>query len=682
MKRTLLVVFVSFAILLGGIDLIAGPASAQEGAHPLDGYVCSWDWGTHVADECRGTGLPEATVTLTRAGEAPLGLDDFEGSETTDAEGWFHFDGLEEGEYEMVVERDGFEPLERSITVPDEAKVQVSLAGESVDVSGEVLAEDGSAVAGAELFFSHRQAASAESGDDGSFQVTLTAGHHSIQVHHPDQRTLRTFDLVDGSAMTFTLEDAPERTATVEGVVTDQHGTPVADATVEVYQYGYDDCCIAYAEPAPAEAEPDPADGGGQDAPASQPARYPYYDDGYQRTTTDAQGRYSLDVYAGWVNLNVWMEGHAHHSEGFEVQDGESREHDVELQKYPEKTARVEGRVTSSATGDGLQWVSISIESPQYGLYECSRQAPDETSASDGPGSGSSSGDAGSAEPQDGDALVASEPYPYPGPYNDGCAITVHPDGSFEGTVTPGYSILRVNYQHYRSCTETQHADGSYTRECGRDHFQHVQVLDLPANATTQVDVALTARPAPDAVIQGWALDAESQNALQGVRVSFSNQDTYGYAWATTDEDGSFKVRVRSGYHQVSVYHDGYLRWEGIAQVASGDTHETFIDLVQGEDRYGGCCYHYAEDAAASDGAPRPAGAPAPDGTASGEAVADGDASSQDAQAFEDLGGGLGPYDPSKRSDGDTEGLDIPGPAPFLVVGALGALALLRRRRG
>lgn len=671
MKRTPLVVFVSFAILLGGLDLVAGPASAQEGDHALDGYVCSWDWGTHVEDECRGSGLPGATATLSRPGSAPLGLEDYEESQTTGDEGWFHFGGLEEGDYDLLVERDGFEPLQRQISIPDESKIQVSLQGETVEVTGDVQAEDGSGVADAEVFLQQRERTSTETGSDGSFQVTVQAGHYEIQVYHPDHRTLRTYELVDGSAMTFTLEDAPERTATVEGTVHDQHGDPVADAIVEVYQYGYDDCCYAQ----PARAEPAPDDGASDedsDDPAGPSSTYPYRGDGHQRTTTDAQGRFSLDVYAGWVDLNIHKDGHARYHDGFQIEDGETRSVDVELQKYPPKTARVEGQVTGAQDGEGLQWVSIRIESPRYGLQECSQHG----AASDDGGQGSSGSPGSSSD------SLSSEPYP--GPYNEGCTLTVHPDGSFEGNVTPGYSILRVHYEHYRSCSETQDSDGSYTRECGRDYFAFTQVLDLAADATTPIDVALTPKPAPDAFIQGWVLDEESQETLSGVRVSFSNQDTYGYAWATTDEDGSFRVQVRSGYHQVSVYHDGYLRWEGVAQVGSGDTHEMFIDLVEGEDRYGYCCYYYgvAEDAAASDGT-RPGPAPEPSGSSSQEAGADGDASSTETQAFQDLGGGLGPYDASQRSDGSTEGLDIPGPAPVAVLGVLVvALVVARRRNG
>lgn len=267
---------------------------------------------------------------------------------------------------------------------------------------------------------------------------------------------------------------------------------------------------------------------------------------------------------------------------------------------------------------------------------------------------------------------------PYPG--GNQCAITVNSDGSFSGDVTPGYSILRIYHQQWRACSETHDSDGSFRRECGPEYMQFVRTLDLPAESTTKLDVKLQQRPGPDATLSGYVVDKETQKALSGVRVSFSNQDSYSYAWAETDEDGSYKVRVRSGYHQVSVWADGYFSWEGVINVGSGKDVALDIHLVKGENRYGHCCYYYGDDAMTAESADA---APRDPSASSGISGSDGDQEGGTGDSFEDLGGGLGPYKSSQRAayaDQAGEVKESPGPGLFVMVGVVG-LALLARRR-
>jgi protocatechuate 3,4-dioxygenase beta subunit len=672
MHRAAIVPLVALVLVIGSFPFTT-PASAQSSAS-LEGLVCSTDHdyrypgGPDDKNYCMGSGLPGATVTLSQPGLI-MGVGGTEHAGTTDDRGWFRITGVADGEYQLRIERTGFSTHTETFQMQGAKHIEVSLAGQNVSITGHVRDHNGTAIQGAIASLSGPGHHQLESDSQGRIQATVKAGHYSIQVSHPDHRTLWHHQLLDGQEeLVLVLQKAPERTVTITGTVRDQDGQAVSGATVEAWQYhqyGYD-YGYDYAEDSSASSTTDPAE-----PRASMP--YPYYDDGYQTTTTDSQGRFTLKVHAGWVNLNIWKEGHARYSQGFEVADGETRTVDAELPRFPDKTAHITGRVTGP-DGAGLQWVSISVESPQYGLYECSVRGAGGNSS--GGGTSSSAGSADGAEPAPDMAI-------WPGrDYYSGCAITVHADGTFEGNVTPGYSIVRVYYEHWQSCTETRHADGSYTRTCGPDYFQHAQVIDLPADTTTRLDVQLKQRPGPDATLSGYVVDTETGQALSGVTVYLSNQDNYGWAHASTDADGSFKVRLRSGVHSVSVYADGYFRWEGTIEVPAGRETPLDIHLTAGQDQYGwGCCYPMpylrGEEADGAASGPMPPASPTAPGSTSETDSATA------SESYQDLGGGLGPYDADQRAkllaEGGSQG--IPGPGLILVGTLLAGLVLAVRRR-
>ncbi len=638
-----LATLIAFVVLVGGFSFTFDTARAQSNESTIQGMVCSTDYPEerYAAEGCYGGGLPGATVTLTDPDGGLLGGESTT-TTTTSEYGDFHFGGLADGDYELSVERAGFEPATRSITLAGKAFVEFSLQGEMVRQEGRVSAEDGKPVADATLIIDGRSYHTATTDSDGGWSVDLTAGHYSVRISHPEKRSVSAWMLLDGqTAATFTLQDAPERTASIAGIITDQHGQPVAGATVRAYQYKQ--CC--YDEPESA-------------APQAVPSREPdsYPNDHEQLTTSAADGSYSFRLYAGHVHLSAHKEGHANYWTDFPVKDGDDLTHDFTMDKFPPKTARIEGQVTGN--GNGLSHISINVQSPQYGLYECSVRS----SQSDAPES-------------------RSESIAYPG--HRECAITVNDDGTFEGLVTPGYSIIQVHHDHWSACHESHHADGSSERSCGPQYMAYTQTLDLPADATTTIHVALKARPAPDATLSGYAVDRETQTGIADVRVSFSNQESYSYAWAETDADGSYKVKIRSGYQHVSVWADGYLRWEGVIDVPANGNVALDFPLVKGQDRHGGCCYAYAEDAAhGSAAADGQAVSDAPD-MAGDEEVASA-SRSNNGNDFEDLGGGLGPYDPDGRNrfSGQLgEVKEAPGFGPVLAAILIGALVAIRRRR-
>ncbi len=650
---------VTLTLLLGGAFVAFPESASAQTAGSLKGRICSADWGDEPrpltdggapARGCYGSGLPGATVRLQRAASNGAA---FDGSQTTDESGSFSFPELAQGNYTVTVTRAGFESHSGKVTVSGGTGYEASLRGQELQITGRVADASGAAVPRATVYLSGASYQELRPGTDGSFSATLRAGFYHISANAPGFQQMSTRMLLDGAtSLELSLERVPPQTSSLTGVVTDQQGRPVPDARITVSQHGY--CCYAEdmdaPEPRPAVApsSPAPASSGGSGGSAGSadmatsiayPEPYPYYGENW--TTTDANGRYSINVFAGGLSLRAEKDGYLSSWLEVRVAENERKTQDLKLEKLPDKTARVVGRVTDAA-GNGLQYVSISIESPLWGLHECSGEW-------------------------------------------EGCKITLRPDGSFEATVTPGYSIIRVYHEHWRSCVETQDANGNYRRDCGPEYFSWTSTQSLTANGTTRIDAKLAQRPGPDATMSGYLVDTTTNKAISGARITFSHQLGHGYGWATTDRDGSYKVRVHSGVHYVSVYADGYLPWEGTMEVRSGAQKSFDVLLTPGEPRYGGCCYGIAyADGAERAGADGVAGAPAPPSApsaAGGLGDQDAGRSSSNAAAFEDLGGGLGPYDPNARSQLEEEGEGAPGLGLMAALAAVGAALVLRRRR-
>jgi hypothetical protein len=655
------------AFVFASSALFVGSASAQA-TGSLSGMVCTQPYyamydSPDSSYPCGyGQGLPGATVTLTRSGTLPVGpspVGPTTASATSDANGLYSFSNLATGDYTFKVVRTGFKDLTGTVTVGSGSQLDHAMTGNVVDAKGTVKDPDGAAIAKATLHLccDANGSKTASTGADGRFSVAVQAGHWSIDVQAPGFQPMSQSLLVDGSDIAIQLLRIPPQDGRLDGVVKDQDGNPVADARVSLYSYG--GCCYAYAE---------------GDAVASDMAysTRPSYYSGENYTFTDAQGRFSMGAYSGENGLSVFKDGYAHHNRGVTIAKDTPTSVEVEILKFPPKTARIEGKVVDAKTGDGVPNVYVSLQSPEYGIYECSESA-------DG-----SSGGGSDAKPMPAIAIAPGEPMPA----YQGCAIKTRSDGTFEGMVTPGYAILSISVDWYASCAETGDADGSFRRECGPEYYSWSTSHLLEDNATTTFDVRLRSRPAPDAEVSGYVVDAETGKAIPGAQVSFSNQDTYGYGYATTDGDGSYRLRLRSGYHSVSVWAEGHLRWEGVLDVAKGDT-PFDVEVQPGTESYGGCCYgpYYggvAYDSASvskSSGAGMATSSPAAGAPSQGMDSSEERLQGEQGEQYQDLGGGLGPYDASKRADQlDPASDGSPGLGLIAMLAAIGAVFVLRRR--
>ncbi len=436
--------------------------------------------------------------------------------------------------------------------------------------------------------------------------------------------------------------------ASLSGQILDQHGDPVAGADVYLHQWA------EYPkEDHVEECSPDGT------CRAMAPSYQEYHS---AQTKTGSDGRYKLEAIQGWGQISVSKQGYAGAYEGLQVDNDTVL--DLKMLKFPDKTAHIEGRITSG--GQPIRYASLSIENPEFGVYECSVHVEDQQGEPRMEGSGEV---APSSPPPSDASTASSEPTSTsmiaPDYYDPGCAITIQADGTFSGDVTPGYSIIRVYVQSWRDSDR-------------EEYYPLSRVMTLPADATTRLDLQVTARPGPDARLSGYVIDATTQKAIPGAQVSFGNLDGYGWANAQTDKDGSYRVALRSGMNQISVWAEGYFPWEGQLVLAAGDDRRYDIVVTPGESKYGGyCCIAYAEDramAAESDGGVKAAASPS-----SPSSPAAGNEEGGENAAFEDLGGGLGPYDPSKAQSDDLD-QGAPGFEIAFVLLALAAIVLVRRK--
>lgn len=619
---------VAAALLISGLVVVAEPVAAQESS--IEGYVCP---ESHHGDWCEG-GLGDTIITIT--GEAGLLTPAPEYSTISDESGRFSFSDIESGTYTISAERDNYEPFEAEYATSD-GEWLLQMSGLPVSFEGALVSHEGDALDGIISAYGPEKAEFEAEG--GAFSGTLTAGYYSLEAHADGHQSHYEYTLVDGQDFVFEIEKIPGRDYQLVGTILDQNGKPVEGA--DVY---FDQCCYYY-EHYDHHDEPEPAD---DYAESSIAYPEPYYG-GNQHAVTNQNGQFEFAVAEGWYSLNANKDGYASVYENGEFTAAD-QELELKMEKFPDKTAVIKGTVQSTE-GQDLSAVSISISNEQYGQYECSTTQAEV------------------------DQYGHDERY--------GCSIRVQKDGSFEGNVMPGYSIVNVYYQHWQTCNESHHGDGSYSRSCGQDYYSYVNTMVFEANSTTELDIQLTPKPGPDAEVNGYILDKEGNTISRG-SINLNRLDGYGYAWAEMDQHGSYNLAVIGGYYSVSVWADGYYRWEGNVHIPSGSVTPFDIVLTEGEGRYGYCCYAYEDRGFAM------AVEESHDGHAPAMVASSGD---QELEVIDDVGfseggseepfaslGGLGPYDKEERSQATVESQESPALGVFLALGVLVAFVALRKR--
>ncbi|MCA1820124.1 MAG: carboxypeptidase-like regulatory domain-containing protein, partial [Halobacteriales archaeon] len=459
--------------LLSALASVPHPTAAQVGTSSLAGSVCSVDQNVYYIKApapgdsagC-GTRLAGAMLRLTKPGVGGTLVGAVDTTATSDANGSYQFGALADGAYSLRVARTGYQAASLNVTVAGATTRDVGLRPQPITVTGKVVDTAGAPVAYARVLAC---CGPTVGGTDamtdlgGAFALKTEAGERSFTIEKDGRAVLSESRFVDGSKpLAFTVPPPPRPDAVLHGTVTDQDGHPLKGILVNVYSNG--GCCSS-GQPQPAIASSGPSGGSGTASSGSSTASPAYmrpccYGGGSNSTTTDGAGRYSMRIFGGdGISVSVYLDGYAAYNKYLQVAQGEDRQLDIQLLKFPAKTAHVEGTVVDAATGKPLRFVSISVQSPAYGIYECSQEPSADGTPPPKPMPAEGGADDGSV----GIAIAPSPPN-----YDNGCAITLSPDGTFRGNVTPGYAIVQAYHDSYRDCPQAP--DSPYV-PCMPEHY-------------------------------------------------------------------------------------------------------------------------------------------------------------------------------------------------------------------
>lgn len=132
-------------------------------------------------------------------------------------------------------------------------------------------------------------------------------------------------------------------------------------------------------------------------------------------------------------------------------------------------------------------------------------------------------------------------------------------------------------------------------------HYPFIQTLHTRSDETTHLEVLLTRKAtplhappepvrAPDAWLGGWAIGHHHGGPIGNATIRFYSWDFAAWGEASTDRDGSYRVRLPNGYYTVRACADGYFETARTVQVRAGE--EATLPLLVAEGsrpRWGYC---------------------------------------------------------------------------------------------
>lgn len=482
---------------------------------------------------------------------------------------------------------------------------------------------------------------------DGAYSFSVAVGSVNLNAHKSGfDRLHANFEMTDNRTLDLPMRKSQSQSVTIQGTITSDQGGAVP-AYVSIgpdYSCGRSDgremaCAVAV------------QDGGGQqqgDVWFSYEAQYGQYNS----TQADANGKYMLRVAPGAYRVSAWAENHRQKDAPVAAKAGETKTVDLTLQRIPDDSVRLHGKILDANTDKGVAYASLSVENQQWGSYH---------------------------------------------------GTMTREDGSFELTVKPGFLIVTVSADrfYYTPCTPgaeprpmmaeddaprttSASAKAMPPAPCGgsgerdQDYYPRSTTFTVAEKEDKPFDAKLTPRPPPDAMFHGYVVNATSQKAVANAHVSFFNEFTRDWGQATTDENGGYKIRVHAGYYTVRVGAEHYYDAVVNPEIRGGQDQRLDLFVTPGEKSYG-CCYPYGPYA--MDSREYASGAPAgksfgaaPTATqstsmgerdGSGQAVYEGEASS-----------GLGEYRPYAGAKGTS-----PTPVGLFLLIALAGIAISMRRR-
>jgi protocatechuate 3,4-dioxygenase beta subunit len=453
-----------------------------------------------------------------------------------------------------------------------------------------------------------------ETDSAGRFDVEINRGHAYLTASREGYDTTSGGFAADGDrSIQVPLRPAEDRTVRLWGKLQSTAGGAPANAWVYAsHDYG----CPPNADCAAPMPASEPVGDGSWHFQSANPQ--------WSSAEVQPDGSWELRIAEGRIRVTAHAPDHLEAHRTLQATAGEDREIPLTLEKLPPDSVTIRGRILDKSTNQPISGASVSVENQRWGTHTWAQT----------------------------DA-----------------------EGRYEVRAKPGYLILSFRADPIWGCAEPMTAgeDGSAksvapcsppTRDT--EYLPAVLSLNAAADETLQRDAKLMPRPKPQSEFKGYVLNASNNQPIASAVVTFYNELTRDWGSATTDEHGSYKIRVHAGYYSIRVWAEGYF--DGVANAEVGDKKSERLDLVlqPGQKRYGYWAhgaYSVAEQSAGGPGASGPTSSDGPPMPVEGQ------------RAYEGAGGGLGPYRPASGASGNAS-----APAGLVVLAAWGLLALLRRR--
>lgn len=608
--------------------------------------------------------LSEATVVVATSGAAP------KANTTTDADGKYKFSQLEEGTYEVAASHKCCLRASATVTVgglqlsteaPDLvlSRKEAPASGQSVLLKGVAFDKKTNAkLVGVTIeidnyYGDQTQPASSCPPDadcaakmvdggsyqhfsivtaaDGSYEVETNPGTISVWAYRSGYDTARTSRTIS-SPTTLDVPMRPVDTANVRlfGVLKSSSGGPIAGAYVHVSpDYSAEtrcdgDVCMA--------------------VPVDQREGEWHYEssqNAYNSTTTAADGSWELRTTPGLRMVEAWAEEHLNTRLRVDARAGDDRQVDLVLEKIPADSVRVFGTVKDAKSGKAIPYAQISLENQKWGHWNSTQAGP---------------------------------------------------DGRFDIWTKPGYTIVTASAsRHDYACVAMADAGAPVSEartmvipspcqpmpEREADYYPRVTSFSAGPNSEREVAFKLKPRPERSSLFEGYVLNGTTGKAVAGAQVTFYNEATSDWGSATTDDNGSFRIKVHAGYYTIRAWAEGFFDAVLNAEIEAKETQRLDLQMEAGEKRYGyygPLAYAHMDYAVAG----------APEGPSPSQRMGASDSASgtpvptptEGEHIYAGEKGGLGPY------RAQSAGGSAPSPMLFLVALGVGlAFGLARRAR-
>lgn len=652
----------ALACLVGLLAMGTAPmAAGQVGVYTIEGQVLD-PGGDPTAD---------AQVELARANSS-------EPARTTRSadDGTYRFRNVEEGRWDLTAQHPCCGPAYRNVTVSGTQLVhevdlqltrQDDARGEDVViVRGHTVERDDPAPApNVALTVENRYEGDGEesktrytvrSDAEGAYAIEVRPGWVHLTARGEGYEITEGGFAVEADRMLdIPMRSTDEQAVRLSGTLSAPNGTAIAHAHVQVEPDRTREC---RENPC---AESMPARGGehvehdGVDwwiRPAADP---------HASTRTDEGGRWQLTTREGQLRVSARAEGFLPREHTLAAEAGEDRTVNLTLEPIPPDSVTLTGTITDADDGEPVPQARVSVENQAWGAYETTRTDANGTYR-----------------------LEVKPGY---------TILTVEAEERYVGACTPHNASTASSQdgpgqgdEPARESASTTPARAEPLGACGvaqREHAYRPQAVTLvpQADETRTLDVTLERVPAPSATLEGWLVNASSEEGIPNATVSLVNEDTGARGRAQADEDGSFTIDVPSGYYTVRARAEGYYHAVENVLLAEDETRQIAVEMTPGKARPYRCCIVYegavtAEDAR-SEGT---AGADAEQSTRSDQPRGAAGASTAP-EVFEGQGGGLGPYQAHATDDRGDAAAPAPGVGAWGALGLVGLAAILSRRR-